>query len=318
MFKNAHFDFIGKKKLFFGISIALFVIIALVSLVFGVKMDIQFKGGTIITYEYTGTINENDIKKTVEDAIGAKVNINVKGGISGKDSFDIVLTESKGLAAEKQVELTKALEENYDNKIELLSNTSVDPTIGHEFFYKSMVAVIFASLILVIYIAFRFKKISGWSAGVTAVMALVHDVIIVFGTFVIFRMPLDYNFIAVVLTILGYSINDTIVIYDRIRENKRLYGKTLTTKQLVNNSINETLARTINTTVSTLIAMIVISIVAVVSGVSSILSFSFPMIIGMLSGTYSTVFIAGPLWVTWQDYKAKRVKKVKHKEVSAD
>lgn len=317
MFKNAHFDFISKKKLFFAISIVLIIIILLVSVIFGVNIDTQFKGGTIINYSYEGTIDKDSIEKVVEDTIGAKVSVNFKGGISGNDSFDIVLTESKGLAADKQVELTKVLSEKYDNNLVLLSNLSVDPTIGREFFYKSIVAVLFAAIVLVIYIAFRFKKISGWSAGVTAVLALFHDVIIVFGTFVIFRMPLDYNFIAVVLTILGYSINDTIVIYDRIRENKRLYGKSLTTTQLVNNSINETLARTINTTVSTLIAMIVTSIVAVIMGVNSILSFSFPMVIGMLSGTYSTVFIAGPLWVSWQDYKAKRVKKVKHREIKS-
>lgn len=309
MFKNSHFDFIGKRKIFFSISCTLIALIALISVVFGVEMDIQFKGGTIITYSYDGTIIDKEVKDIAEKAIGTSVSVKLKAGINGKDSFDISLTELRGLEAEKLTALTDALESKYAGQISLLSNASVNPSIGKEFFLKSLVAVGFAALILIAYIGLRFKKISGWSAGVMAVAALFHDVIIVFGTFVIFRMPLDYNFIAVILTILGYSINDTIIIYDRIRENKRLYGKNLSTEQLVNNSINETLARTINTTTSTLIAMIVISVVALLSGVNSILSFSFPMIIGMLSGTYSTVFIAGPLWVQWQNHKAKKLAK---------
>lgn len=314
MFKNSHFDFIGRRKVFFSISCVLIALILLISVVFGVNMDIQFKGGSIVTYTYENEISANDIKSVAESVIGSSVSIKLKGGINGRDSFDISLTESKGIEAEKQTALTKAIEDKFAaNKVELLSNSSVDPTIGKEFFLKCIVAVVFAALILILYIGLRFKKISGWSAGVTAVSALLHDVIIVFGTFVIFRMPLDYNFIAVILTILGYSINDTIVIYDRIRENKRLYGKQLTTEQLVNNSINETLSRTINTTTSTMIAMVVITIVALVTGVTSIVSFSFPMIVGMISGTYSTVFIAGPLWVEWQNYKEKKLHTIKNK-----
>lgn len=318
MFKNTHFDFIGKRKLFFSISAVLIIVIALVSLIFGVKVDIQFKGGTMVDYTYEGQISEKDIKTIAEDVIEMPVEVKFKGGINGSDSFSITLTESKGLEASKQTELTESLTTKFDaNNIELLSNSSVNPTIGNEFFAKCIVAVLFAALVLIIYIGLRFKKISGWSAGVTAVAALAHDVIVVFGVFVIFRLPLDYNFIAVVLTILGYSINDTIVIYDRIRENKRVYGNKLTTEQLVNNSINESLSRTINTTVSTMIAMIVISVVALVSGVSSILSFSFPLIIGMLSGTYSTIFIAGPLWVQWQNRKAKKLAEASHKPKKA-
>lgn len=314
MFKNSHFDFIGRRKVFFSISCVLIALILLISVVFGVNMDIQFKGGSIVTYTYENEISANDIKSVAESVIGSSVSIKLKGGINGRDSFDISLTESKGIEAEKQTALTKAIEDKFAaNKVELLSNSSVDPTIGKEFFLKCIVAVVFAALILILYIGLRFKKISGWSAGVTAVSALLHDVIIVFGTFVIFRMPLDYNFIAVILTILGYSINDTIVIYDRIRENKRLYGKQLTTEQLVNNSINETLSRTINTTTSTMIAMVVITIVALITGVTSIVSFSFPMIVGMISGTYSTVFIAGPLWVEWQNYKEKKLHTIKNK-----
>lgn len=307
MAEKKRFDFIGKKKYFFIFSICLVAVILICSFVMGVQMDIQFKGGTIITYQYSGDVDTAEVKQLAEDTIGRQVNVNLKAGFQGENSFEIVLADNSGLEAERLSALTGALEEQYaENELVLLSNTSVNPTMGKEFFAKSMVAVCFAGVVLVIYIALRFKKISGWSAGVMAIVALLNDLITVFGVFVIFGIPLDYNFIAVLLTILGYSVNDTIVIYDRIRENNRLYGKTLDRRTLVNNSINETLSRTINTTVTTVMSMLVVSIVALAMGVDSILSFAFPMTIGLISGTYTTICLAGPLWVTWQDYKDKK------------
>ncbi len=309
MANKRQFDFIGKKKYFFIFSSVLIAVILACSFIMGVKLDIQFKGGTLVTYSYEGTLDSASIKELTERVIDKRVSVNMKDGLQGMNSFEIVLTEDEGLSAEKQSELTTMLESAYANqKVALLSNSSVNPIIGKEFFAKSMVAVGFAALVLVIYIAFRFKKISGWSAGVMAVAALLNDLITVFGVFVIFRIPLDYNFIAVLLTILGYSINDTIVIYDRIRENNRLYGKSLSRAELVNNSINETLSRTISTTISTLIAMVTITVVALVMHVDSIMSFAFPMTIGLISGTYTTICLAGPLWVTWQDHKEKKNK----------
>ena len=138
-----------------------------------------------------------------------------------------------------------------------------------------------------------------------AVVALLHDVMVVFGTFVVFKMPLDDSFIAVVLTILGYSINSTIVIYDRIRENKRLYGSTKSLGEVVNISVNQTLARSVNTSVATILSMVVVCIVALIFGVNSILSFAFPIIMGLISGAYSSVCLASELWVTWKEKREK-------------
>lgn len=322
MMKLKPYDFVGNKKKFFIISLSLFVVILAVSLIFGVKMDVKFTGGTIITYNYTGDINFDELDKFVQDTINEDITIDKKAGIAGgANSFDIVLASKDGLAADKQSALSNALSEKYKDQLQFLSNSSVDPVIGKEFFQKGLTAVLFASIILVIYIALRFKKINGMSAGIAAVAALLHDVIIVFGTFVIFRIPLDDNFIAVVLTILGYSINDTIVIYDRIRENKKIYGgKNLPVRDLVNNSINETLTRTLGTSGAVFGTLIIVCIVAFVTNVPSIISFALPMLIGAISGTYSTIFIAGPLWVMWQEHKKKLIKegkmKPQHKKTS--
>lgn len=303
------YDFVGKKKIYFIGSLCVIALVIISSLVFGVELDVQFKGGSIITYSYTEGVDLDEVEKFVEDNIGETVRVDQKNAIAGGlDSIDIVLSSNEGLNAEKQNVLTKAITEKYGDKLIFLTNSSVDPTIGKEFFEKGLVAVVFAFLILIIYIAFRFRKINGWSAGFTAIVALLHDITMVFGTFVLLRIPLDDNFIAVMLTILGWSINDTIVIYDRIRENKRLYGNTLTVTQLVNNSISETMTRTLGTSAAVLGTLIIVCIVSIVSNVSSIVSFAFPMLIGTLSGTYSTIFIAGPLWVMWQNHKEKKNK----------
>ena len=162
---------------------------------------------------------------------------------------------------------------------------------------------------MVIYIAFRFRKIGGWPAGAMCVIALVHDVIWVFAAFLFLRIPLNDNFIAATLTILGYSINNTIVIYDRVRENKQLLGGSTPLDQLVNVSINQTLKRNTMTTIATMIALITLCVVAVVYQLDSILSFAFPMIVGVAAGFFSSVCLAPELWVSWKERKSARPKK---------
>ena len=303
-------NIVGNRKIFFGISIVLIVITILASLIMGVKMDIQFKGGSLITYSYDGEkLSNEEVASLVKDTVGLDATVS--------DSFDMVnqknnveisiTTTADTFTTEDQEALTAAMEEKYaDRNVEMIRSNNVDPAIGGEFFAKSLTAVAFASILIIIYVAIRFRRIGGWSAGVMGVIALVHDAIMVYAVFVLCGMPLNANFIAVVLTILGYSINDTIVIYDRIRENKRLYGKKYKIGELVNLSINQSLERSISTTVTTVLAMLVVLIVALVMNVDSIISFALPLIIGMISGVYSSVCLSGPLWVVWQEHKEKK------------
>ena len=142
------------------------------------------------------------------------------------------------------------------------------------------------------------------SAGVCAVATLFHDVIIVYGIYILLGFSINSNFMAVILTILGYSINDTIVIYDRIRENRKLLPKA-PLNELVNKSINQSVRRSVRTSLTTVMSMVTIVVVALIFGVDSILSFSVPLIFGMLVGTYSSLCIASPLWVWWNNRKAK-------------
>ncbi|MDK2802266.1 MAG: protein translocase subunit SecF [Oscillospiraceae bacterium] len=316
-------DFIGKKNIFFTISIILILITIISSILFGVNLDIKFTGGSISTYSYEGDIDLENFKTAVKESVNQEFTVRQTENIlTNTKSIIISLASKNGISNELQNSLNSRLDKDFEeNKIELINSDNVRADIGKEFFLKSIVAVIFAAIIMIMYISFRFKKISGWSAGVVAVIALIHDLIIVFGVFVIFKISINDNFIAVLLTILGYSINDTIVIYDRIRENKKLFGGKLNSKDLVNLSINQSLRRSITTTLTTVVAMLIVSIFATIYGLNSINSFAFPIIIGMISGVYSTIFIAGPLWVLWQDRnsqtsKNKRVKK-KTKKLSS-
>lgn len=305
------FDFVGKKKIWFLISLSLIVVIAIATVIRGVEIAIEFKGGTIISYAYEGDTDIKSVQKDIEELLDTPVTIQ-EGESLATDSKSVSISFSydEGLSAEKQESLTDLLTEKFpDSNIELLDSNDVDPTSGKEFFLKCAITSILAAVLIILYIAWRFKKISGWSAGVCAVVGLIHNLIFVFGTFVVVGYEIDSNFIAVILTILGYSVNDTIVVYDRIRENKQLM-KNASLSELVNASTAQSMRRSLRTSITTVSTMVIVSIVAYIYGVSSILSFSIPMIVGMVAGTYSSLFIASPLWVWWNERKnAKKTNK---------
>jgi len=299
-------DFIGKRKIFFAISIVLVAVTLVGSLIFGLNLDIQYKGGTMLTYSYSGDINKDDFLAKVQEVVGGSASIQESSDIAtGSSNLVVSLASTSGLTADKQVELSDALAQAFsDNNVQTESISNVSASVGREFFLKSLVAVVFAAIVMVVYIGFRFKRISGWSAGVMAVIALIHDIIAVVAVFLFFRLSVDANFMAVVLTILGYSINDTIVIYDRIRENRRIYGQKLPIANLVNKSINQSIKRAVVTTVTTIMALVVIAVVTLLFNVTSIVTFVFPLIVGLLSGTYSSVCLVPCMWVMWQEYQA--------------
>lgn len=281
--------------------------IGIVSCFFGIKLDINFSGGTKIAYSYTGKVDIKDIEKLADEKLDADFTISKSTALAGDtETFEIALSGKNALSSEKQDELTKAFETKFeDNKIELYNSNSVSPSIAGTFFAKSIVAVLITAILVVIYVGFRFRRIGGVSAALTAMVALVLDVLVTFFTCVIFGLQIDANYIAVVLTILGYSLNDTIVIYDRVRENKKL-NPSMAVGELVNLSINQTIIRNIVTTITTIIAVLTIVVVSELYGLSSLRTFAIPMAFGLVSGGISSLFIAGPLWVIWKNRKLKK------------
>ncbi len=310
---NKQFDFIKNFRFFFCITLAILTIGLVINFIFGTKLDINFKGGTVITYSYTGNLDENAVEKVVQDKTKQDLSISTSEDMSTKaKTFTLSFSNDKPITADDQKAITTELTAKFkDSKISQVNFNSVGPSVGSVFFQKSLYVIFLAGFFVVIYVAFRFRKIGGISAGVTGMVALVHDIIMVYFVYVIFRFPLDDNFIAVVLTILGYSLNDTIVIYDRMRENRDSFGSKYSTRDLVNMSVNQSLKRSVITALMTFISITVVYVVALIRGLDTIITFALPMSIGILFGAYSTFFIATPLWVFWQDFKDKRALKKK-------
>ena len=288
-----------------------FLVGIIIAVTMGVKLDINFSGGAKIAYSYTGDIAEKDIEEVVKKHIKADFSVTKSESMTDKSTtFEIALAGKNALSSKQQEELDTDLIKTFkDNKVEIFSSNSVSPTIAGTFFLKSMVAVVITAVLVVIYVGFRFRKIGGVSAAVTALVALVFDVLVTFFTCVIFRLQIDSNYIAVVLTILGYSLNDTIVIYDRVRENKGLMPSA-EIGELVNGSINQTVKRNIITSVTTFLAVMTIVVVSELNGLTSLRTFAIPMAFGLLSGGISSLFVSGPLWVVYKRRKnAKKAKK---------
>lgn len=307
-------NFIGKSKIFFGISIAIIVIGIICNFIFGTTLNIQFKGGTIITYNFVGEIDEEALQDTIQQAtpdhtVTFTVTKDIMNNTEDEDAYTIAVEFSgnESIETELQTSITNTLVETFpDNNFEYAETNSVEASMGLNFLLKCLTAVAIASILMVVYVTFRFKRIGGLSAGVMALVALFHDVAMIYFLYVIFRMPIDSNFIAVVLMILGYSLNDTIVIYDRVREERNLADKNASLADIFNKSASAVMPRTIATSITTLVAIGTVYVVALIFNLNSVQSFALPMMIGIISGCYSSLCIAGPLWVAWNNRKSKK------------
>ena len=310
-YKTPHINFIGNRKKFYTFSCALIAIVLVFCAVFGVKMDVEFKGGSMVTLSYEGDVDLPSLKSEIGSQLGqSDLTLQTGSDISGNQTLTVTLPGSQTLTTEQLDDMLTAINEAHpENNFEQNEVSNVNATIGKEFLFKSLVALVAACVLILAYVAFRFRKIGGLKAGSTAIVALLHDMFVVFGVFVILRIPLNGNFIAAVLTILGYSINDTVVIYDRIRENSALYSKKqMSLAELVNLSVNQSFSRSLMTSITTCLALGVVCVVSVIYRLDSIYTFAFPLLFGMVIGVYSTICIATPLWVDWKS-KKKAAKK---------
>lgn len=307
--RNFNIDFNRVFKTVLIIYAAFFIVGIVFMFVpsFGVKLDINFSGGTKLAYSYEGDVDDAEIESAVKEVLDNSFTVSKSTSLAGDTkTFEITLVGRESISAETQEELTGKLTETFsDNDITLYNSNSVSPNIAGTFFAKSLVAVLITAVLVVIYVGIRFRRIGGVSAAVTALLTLIFDVLVTFFVCVIFRLQIDSNYIAVVLTILGYSLNDTIVIYDRVRENERL-NPDAEIGVLVNDSINMVKVRNIVTSVTTFIAVITIVVVSELFGLSSLRTFAVPMAFGIVSGGASSLFIAGPMWVIWNRHKAKK------------
>ena len=291
----------------------------------GFNLDIDFTGGTTLTINMEGkSYNIADIEKTVNDAVGFPassvqkaegnviINISTPKGyvepvaettpdVENADTTTADATaevkeannvEGAALSPENRIKLFSAIQAKYGLSDKALTDfDSIDPTIGKELRSSAIWCCLLALILMLVYITIRFEL---WS-GIAAVLSLAHNVLVLMAIYAIFQFNINTTFIAAILTIVGYSINDTIVTFDRIREIGRKVRKTPFT-EIANKGVNETLTRSINTSVTTLLTIIILYIV----GVPSIKEFAMPIILGIVIGTYSSIFIASPLWTIFK------------------
>ncbi len=282
---------VEKTKLWFTLSTIIIVIGLGFIIVRGLNFGIDFKGGTNVVVELGENFNKPEadeiVKNIVPDAVTNEID-NIQYEIKARD-----------LDSSKVSEVFKALQEKYTlEDSALISQDEIGASVGKELTKNSIVALLVACVAMLVYIAFRFEM----NYGIASVIALLHDVLITVSVYAIFNIPVNTPFIAAILTIVGYSINDTIVIFDRIRENLKNMRR-MSSSEVANKSITQTMSRSINTTLTTLITIIAVNIF-----VPTVREFSFPLIIGIAAGAYSSIFIASPVWVMLKDKKAEKSK----------
>ena len=310
--KNKLVHFTKFSKVFFGISLGIILIGIICNFVFGTQLDIQFRGGSYIKYSYVGNVDTDKLKDVIQTNTKQEVTMSISSDILSNskkgDAYTIRVefAGTKAISTNEQKKLTQTVQKAFpDNNFKVLEASAIESSMGSKFLLKCLTAVAIASILMVLYVTIRFRKIGGLSAGVMALVALFHDVAMIYFMYIIFQMPIDSNFIAVVLMILGYSLSDTIVIYDRVREERRNFGAKEDIGYVFDYSATKVLRRTIFTSLTTLMAIGTVLVVSMIFNISSVTSFALPMMIGVISGCYSSVCIAGPLWVMWQRHKKK-------------
>ena len=285
-----------KNFKFISIIAALFVIVGLVGLLllpFGVQLfnfDIDFVGGTTMQFDlHTPVTAEitSDVAAVVQEVSGKPASSVTKAGDSGTQ----VVIKSLELDSETRDAIFDALAEKYGMQdTDNLKSDYVSASVGSDLRNKAIKASLIAVALILVYITIRFE----FRSGIAAIIALVHDLLVMLSMYIIFRIPFNMNFIAAALTIFGYSINATIVVFDRIRENrKKEMGKRgVSFADIVDKSIHQTMTRSLNTTITTLVVMVMLLIL----GVSSIRNFAAPICVGVIAGCFSSVCLSGPLW----------------------
>ncbi len=283
-FLHKSFSFIKNRKIFYIISAVIIILGMGMSLVRGLNYGIDFTGGTMIQVDMHKEVPISE----VEDAID-EFNLDPSIIYAGENNTQVVIKTIESLDNEKRAEVVDALGESFGvTEEDVLASEQFGPSVGDELKKNAVKAVVIASIGMLIYIIFRFKS---WKYGFSAVVGVAHDVLMVIAFYGIFGFTVNNPFIAAILTLVGYSINDTIVIFDRIRENKQLYKKD-GSEVNIDRSINSTLNRTIMTSLTTLVVMIPLCIMVS----ASIREFIIPLMAGVIVGCYSSIFVCSPLY----------------------
>jgi len=287
-FKEMNFDFIGKGKIFLIITAVVFLIGIASLVIFGLNLDADFIGGTSFTMNINKNVDSSvisEVRALVTETIGVAPSSVQSAGSNGTT----VLIKTSEVDTENRDKLVKAIVDKYELGEEYTDYqvSNVGASMTRDITKSLFMATIIAVILMLVYITFRFD----FRSGAAAVICLVHDLFVMLTIYSIFGIPVDSNLIAAFLTILGYSINGTIIVFDRIRENRSKFPSKAF-KEIANTSINQTFRRSVITMITTLLTISMIYIL----GVESIKNFAFPLIIGILAGFYSSTCLASLIW----------------------
>ena len=297
---DTHIDFIGKRKYALVIStIAILISFGSIFLHNGLKYGVDFAGGILLQIKFSKAVDIAEVRAALE-AIGSKDAMVQNFG--GESEFLIRVEKASEDPEKISKALQASLQERFKDKpLEVRRAEVVGPKVGKDLKRKALWAVGLSFVAILVYVAIRFHT---FSYGLGGIVALVHDVIVTYGAISIFDLEYSLSLLAVILTIIGFSINDTIVIFDRVRENiKKMRKENLAT--VMNASINETLGRTILTTGTVMMVVLILFFF----GGPVIHDFATALIVGLITGTYSTIYIASPVVLVWDQYVVKRIKR---------
>lgn len=301
-------SFLRLSKIFVPVSLLLVAGSVFLMLKPGPKLSIEFTGGTLVELKLPEGQTKDDLVSSAQ-AFTPTTGTSLGNIASASTKDGTVILRMRNLSNEEHLELLAHLQTGTE-EIQELQYTTIGPTVGASLKKRAAWALVIASLAIIVYLAAAFRKIPGrmspWSFGIAAVVALLHDIIITVGVFIIIgwytTFEVDTLYVSALLSIMGYSVNDTIVIFDRIRSNMLTDGKRESLPSIVDRSLLETLGRTMNTGIGALIMLLVLFFFAA----ESIRWFILALIVGTVIGTYSSFFIASPMLVWWQKRRAKR------------
>ncbi len=283
------------KKFFIG-SLAFMAVGLVMFFVLGFNLGIDFQGGTNIEVSFSQVVDNTAIADALKP-----FNLSADIISVGGDGKGVMIKTVKEVDGDTRRAIFGILKDQFGATGDLSNGVKkISPTIGGESLKSALWSIMIASIGMLIYITLRFE----WKFGIAAVVALIHDVLILLTVYVIFRIPVNLPFIAAVLTVVGYSINDTIVVFDRIRDTIK-YAKTSNNFKIAEQSIKHTLVRSINTSLTTLLVIGALYVL----GVESIKELAFPLLAGVLVGTYSSIFIASPVWIVIKNAFSKQKRK---------
>lgn len=294
----ARFDIIGKRKIWYAISSLLIIASLFFMVTRGFNMGIDFTGGTIMDLRFEKAVNINDVRAVLNEYDLSNSTIQLSGESSSSTESENVMIRTVDLEEQERKEVMAGLTDKL-GAYQVLREEKVGATMGTELIMNAIYATIISWLLIIAYVSYRFE----FKFGISAVLGLAHNVIIVLGAFALTQRQIDSSFVAALLTIIGYSINDTIVIFDRIRENLKLhFRKNGDIVELVNTSIYQTMTRSIYTVSTVLFATFALYFF----GGDTTKDFAFALLIGFFCGAYTSIFIASPLWVTFRRYSDKK------------